>query len=198
MPRLFITMILIGCAALLGVFYLRPEWQRFQTLRREIAELEEIGVEFAALIANRDALLARINAISKENLGRADRMLPQGPRTADFLVSIEALTMQSGMALRRIDVVSPQEEKTDASARPGGATSGQPRPAAGATAPRTVQETKALPFSIQIAGSYEVLKKFLTGLERNLRLIDVENISFSAGEKGDIADVSIKAKTYYQ
>ncbi len=197
MPRIFIATILFAAALLSGLFYLSPEWDRFQTLRGEVAELEAISAEFDELIDNRDKLLSLVNSISKENLGRVDRMLPQGPHASDFLVSMEAITIENAIALRRIDLVSPEGEKSEPQAqRPG--TPGTPRPTGAAVSPRSVKETQALPFNLQVAGSYASFKKFLRGLERNLRLIDVEDISFSAGSKGEISDFTLKAKTYYQ
>lgn len=197
MPRIFIAIIFLAGAALLGVFYARPAWQRFHDLGREAAELEEISKEFDELIENRDDLLGRINAVSKDNLDRVDRILPQGPRASDFLVAMEALTTQNSMALRRIDLVSPEGakgEKSEASAR---SSPGQPKPAA-AAAPGPVKETQALPFNLQVAGSYTAFKKFLESMERNIRLIDVEGISFGASGKGEISEFTVKAKTYYQ
>ncbi|OGZ96737.1 MAG: hypothetical protein A3J10_03630 [Candidatus Sungbacteria bacterium RIFCSPLOWO2_02_FULL_54_10] len=198
MPRIFIAVILFAATLLLSVFYLRPEWDRFQTLRTDVAELEQISSEFDELIANRDKLLSLINSISKENLGRVDRMLPQGPHASDFLVSMEALTIQNSVALRRIDLVSPEGDKSDAQPQRTGAGQGTPRPAGAVSSPRPVKEVQSLPFNLQVAGSYASFKKFLADMERNLRLIDVENISFSASGKGEISDFTLKAKTYYQ
>ena len=203
MSRLFLTFIFLAGAFLLGVLYLRPEWQRFQDMGHELTELEEISREFDELIGSRDRLLGLINSISKENLERVDRMLPQGPHASDFLVSLEALTVQSGMALRRIDLVSPEGERKSEALVPragaGGAAAGQPKPGGpGVAPPRAAKETQTLPFNLQVAGSYGALKKFLESTERNLRLIDVEGISFSASGKGEASEFTIKAKTYYQ
>lgn len=207
MPRALVSAILIAAALLLGLFYVSPEWTRFQNLKGQVAELEEISSEFDELIADRDKLLSLVNSISKDNLARVDKMLPQGPHASDFLVSMEALTIQSGMVLRRIDLVSPEGGKTETQPTPSrggatpGATTGAPRPAAGGTTNRTppaAKEMQELPFNLQVAGSYAGFKKFLAALERNLRLIDVEDVSFTASGKADSFEYTVKATTYYQ
>ena len=198
MPRIVIAVILFIAAILLGVFYLRPEWDRFQGLKSDIAELEAISGEFDELIANRDHLLSLINSISKENLSRVDRLLPQGPHGSDFLVSMEALTIQNAIALRRIDLVSPDADRSEAQPQAISAAPGTPRPSGAASSPRAAKEVQTLPFNLHIAGSYAGFKKFLQGLERNPRLINVENISFSASSKGEISEFTLKAETYYQ
>lgn len=199
MPRIFITFILFAAAILLGVLYVRPEWERFGQLQAEITELEEVSREFDELIQNRETLLSLMGAVSKENLGRVERMLPQGPHASDFLVSMESLALANGVVLRRIDLVSPQVKEGQSSAQPRAGAATSPRPQAKAAAPQAPADAaQSLPFNLQVAGSYEAFKKFLASLERNLRLIDVDDISFSASGKGDIGDFTMKAKTYYQ
>jgi Tfp pilus assembly protein PilO len=193
MPRIFITIFFVAASILLGFFYARPEWRRFRALSQETAELEETSGEFDALIANRNKLLETVNSISKSDLDRLDRILPQGPRTSDFLIALEVLAAENGVSLRRIDLVTPDVEKSE----PFGRTLGQPRPSGAAALPGPKEGAEALPFSVQVAGSYGAFKKFLASLEYNVRLIDVEDISFSA-DKGDNSEFSLKAKTYYQ
>ncbi len=200
MPRLFVSISFCIAAALIVAFYVRPEWTRLSTLEREIADLEEMSKEFDELIANRDSLLERVNLITKENLDRLNRILPQRAQTSEFLVALEALALDSSTALRRIDLTTPAEAKPQAQ----GITQGlpQPRPVSGAPAaaqPKESEKSKDLPFTIQIVGSYASMKQLLVRLEKNLRLIDVENISFNAPGKTQTEplDFLIRAKTYY-
>lgn len=199
MPRLLIAVIFLAAALILGFGYVRPEWRDFQALGSQIGEIEEISREFDELIANRDQLLDKVNTISKEDLARLDRMLPSGPHASDFLTAIEAITIEGGVALRRIDLASPEAAKTEAPpVRPGASPQLQPRPASALAPTRELRETSVLPFSVQVSGSYPAFKNFLAGMERNMRLIDVEDISFNSGGKAEIIDFSVKAKTYYQ
>ena len=189
-------------ALALGFFYTLPAWQRFGALGGDAAALAAASVEFDQLIANRDNLFDLINGITKENLERLDQIFPQGAHASDFLVAVEALTKESATALRRIDLVSPSSGSAGTE-KPGTQVSSQPRPT---TAPAGAQKkekaqtiAQELPFSLQIVGSYENFKKFLLNTERNLRLIDVDEISFSAtGKRDEPMEFTLKAKTYYQ
>jgi len=210
MSKIVTALIFFIAAIVLGFFYTLPAWQQFGTLGSDIAQLGNASTEFDQLIANRDNLVNLINGITKDNLARLDQVFPQGAHAADFLVSLEALTTQNTMALRRIDLVSPSVGGAGASAGSGGQASSQPRPTTaavpGGAASAGAQKTQKapalgqeLPFSVQIAGSYDNFKKFLIATERNLRLIDVDEISFSAsGKKDDSVEFTLKAKTYYQ
>ena len=197
MSRLFLTIAFFTAAIVMALFFLRPEWQRSRTIGQEAGELEEISKEFDELIANRDQLLDRINSITKDNLTRLDLILPQGPSASQFLVAMEALALENGVALRRIDLVSPDTERAEVPAR-GGPSQPRPGSVSAQTPARESKDAETLPFNIQISGSYDSFKKFLASVERNLRLIDVDEIVFGASGKAELLDFSIKAKTYYQ
>lgn len=208
MSRIITALIFLLAAVALGFFYTLPEWQRFQALGRDSADLAQVSSEFDKLIANRDSLLDQINSITKDNLDRLDSVFPQGPHTSELLVALEALTVENNMALGRVDLVSP--DTSTPSAAPASRPASQPRPAAPAAAGATAGQTQRqatgevagaqeLPFSIQVAGTYLNFKKFLASVEKNLRLINVDGVSFGASGKGDEAlGITVKAKTYYQ
>lgn len=212
MSKIVTALIFFLAAIVLGFFYTLPSWQRFGALGGEVTALAAASEEFDQLIANRDNLINLINGITKDNLERLDAIFPQGAHASDFLVAVEALTTESTMALRRIDLVSPSSggQGTEKS----GAPAGQPRPTTtvgmagaagsgattnGAKRSEKVPGAQELPFSVQVAGTYENFKKFLVNTERDLRLIDVDEISFSAsGKKDESIEFTLKAKTYYQ
>jgi Tfp pilus assembly protein PilO len=49
---------------------------------------------------------------------------------------------------------------------------------------------------LKLSGSYPSLKNFLVALEKNSRIIEVENISFSVPKEGDLFDFGITIKVY--
>ena len=196
----------------MAVFYVRPQWTQLSDMDRRISDLAAVSMQYDDLIKNRDALLASINSISKENLDRVDSALPLGAHASEFLVSLESYTVGNAVSLKRVDLVSPSGEKKSSSSAPAASgqtgeskTAGtpvpsQPKPAAGSTAsPKPESSVAELPFSVEVSGSYDALKKFLSALEHNIRLIDVSDISFNAPAKaGDPMSFTLKAKTYYQ
>ena len=205
---LFSIIFLIG-ALIIGVFYAWPQWTQLSDTSRAIDGLTAVSRQYDDLIKNRDALLASINSISKDNLDRLDQALPLGANASEFLVALESYTTSNGVVLKRVDLTSAVEgAKPSASPAPASGTRpvqnpapSQPKQQPGILGTISSGGEKAvgeLPFSIEVAGSYSALKKFLAGLERNIRLIDVSEISFAAPTKADDPmDVTLKAKTYY-
>ena len=210
---LFSIVFLIG-AVIVGVFYAWPQWTQLSLTSRAIDDLTAVSKQYDDLIKNRDALLASINSISKENLDRLDQALPLGSNASEFLVALESYTASNGVALKRVDLASPAEEAKPSAAVPSASAprpvqnpvpfqpkpQSNPQPAIFASASSGGEKAIGeLPFSIGVSGSYSALKKFLGGLERNIRLIDVSEISFSSPAKADESmDVTLRAKTYYQ
>lgn len=202
----FIAAFVFFLAALgIGFFYALPEWRRFQGISTQLAQLEAASKELDSLIENRDNLLNLINGITKEDLNRVDQVLPEGARASDFLVAVETLTAASNMGLRRIDIVSPPKASIVV---PGNPQAALPRAGAGADTGAAILEAaregagdipgvQALPFTVEVSGSYENFKKFLAALEKNLRLIDIEQTNFVSGGQDDALAFTLRAKTYY-
>lgn len=192
MPRIFVSILLLFGAAIIGLAYLAPEWREFREIRKEVQNLTNTSAELDNILQNRDALVKTINAISQNDLARIDKTLPQGPRTSDFMVTLERMAAERGVILRRVDLASFSQPQTP--------ESGQPRPG-GAIGGETLAEfhrVKGLPVSFTVQGSYESFRNFLEDLEKHIRLIDLEEISFSSPGSTSRIDFSLKARTYYQ
>lgn len=205
MSRLIIASVFFLSALGIGFFYALPEWRRFQGLGVELAQMEAASKELDSLIENRDNLLNLINGITKENLDRVDQVLPEGARASDFLVAVETLTAINSMGLRRIDLVSPAKAPV---ITPGNPQAALPRSGADAESRAAILEAareeegdipgvRALPFTVEVTGSYENFKKFLLALEKNLRLVDIEQINFASDGRSETTGFTLKAKTYY-
>lgn len=190
MARIFISIILLFGAAVIGLFYLGPEWRTFQGLRGRLEELTATSIELDALAQNRDELVSQINSLSQRDLARIEKAVPQGTQGAEFLVSLEAFAVQRGLLLKRVDLASLAEAERSGSA--------QPRPSGLIAVPSAAGGVKELPISLNVQGSYQNLKAFLNDLEMNLRITDVEELSFTAPARPGIFDFSLKLKTYYQ
>lgn len=201
MPRIFVTIVLIVVTIAIAVFYLGDELAKFSNIRKEIDELSKISVELDELTKDRDRLVETINSLSQEDLTRISQAIPLGPKAADMMVLMENLTISHSMVLNRIDLAGFTAVKTGES---GGAVPTQPRPGTlSSFKPKSNVSVKDFPLSMNVGGTYETFKEFLRDIEHNLRIVDIEDLSFSAsggvaGNKSPTVDFSIKAKTYYQ
>jgi len=59
-----------------------------------------------------------------------------------------------------------------------------------------IKEIKEMNFELGLSGSYSSFKNFLSILERSSKLIEIEKISFSVGEKEKPWDFNLGIKVY--
>lgn len=177
MPRSIVALALFAIAGLAGYFGAFAQWEEIAIVQQEITRLQALSEELTALAEERDRLLAAYNAIPEADLANLRLMIPASPETARTLVDFEAFARQSNVVLERVDFLNPAS--------------------ASALAPAEVREANAIPIAIAVRGRYEGFHSFLSSLERNLRLIDVTNISFSGGEAQTLP-VSLQGKVYYR
>ena len=91
MSRTILAIVFLIAAIVLGVFYVSPQWTQLSDTGRQVSDLAAVSQQYDDVIKNRDALLASINSISKENLDRLDDALPLGPNASEFLVALRVI-----------------------------------------------------------------------------------------------------------
>lgn len=178
---------------MIGVFYLRPEWGRFQELRVSTERLQQLSSEFDELIKNRDAFVDLINTVSKTDLDNIDKALPKGSQAGEILVTLENLVGKHGIVLQSIGLTGGREPASKVSSTPsiGSASS------VSVTTPAPV--IKEFPVDLSITGSYESLKNFLLEIEKNLRITNAVSLSFGSFARPDEKiNFSLRVKMYYQ
>lgn len=191
MARSILIILLLLGTALIGFFYLRPGWEEFQVIRKNNADLENLSVELDELISGRDILLQKINSVSKENLDKIEKALPQNAQIADFLVFLEELSNKHALKLNA------SFEGT--SETRGRVTSDQPRPGGALPIQGGEDTIRELTGGISIAGPYETLQSFLADFEKSLRITDIMNMSFSSpSDQKNQFQFSLNLKSYYK
>ncbi|GEM_PF-2783064 len=125
--------------------------EELQAAEQELADLKELSNTM-------DSMSVELNNVRSS--------LPAGEDISDLLANLEAIAVYSGVTFDSISV----------------ATSGEQ------TAIATTGEEVATPagvnrinLAISVTGGYQNLKKYLHGIEQNLRIIDVNSISISEG-----------------
>ena len=94
-----------------------------------------------------------------------------------FLNYLQKITSENGLILKSYSypsVSSPTPKETETKER----------------------EIKEIHFSLNVSGSFDSFKNLLSVFERSSKLIELEKISFSASEKGEISDFTVGIKVY--
>lgn len=178
MSRIITTIIFLAAAVAFFWLWTMPLFNDISALDAEKASLDNALAKSKELQTLRDNLLSQYNAISQDDLGRIDKLLPQQLESGDLITTIENRAKFHNLLLKNINISKVPQ-------------SGDSGEAFGALS----LPYKSMPLSFVVSGRYDSFSSFLTELEKNLRLIDVEALSFSAGG-GESHEFSINTKTY--
>lgn len=178
MSRLGVAILLLLLAAAAVFFVVVPQWRNTSSIRAEIARLQSLSEELNGLAADRDALTQQYNAIPEADLAKIRLLTPRGPSTSQALVEFESLAKKDNLLLKQVDFSG-----TDNGS---GASLGLP----------SELLYHSIPLTLSLSGAYENFRLFLSGLERDIRLTDVEGIDFGSGQGTTILSITLKGKVY--
>lgn len=177
--RSIIAIIFIALAGLVFYIFTIPYLNDIKAAKTELAAFNDALKNSKKIQARRDELLQTYNAIPSDTLDKLKKLLPSSVSGIKFIVEVEDMVKRHGLILKTIDIVEPKKDDKGVQA-------------AEVTTPYGV-----VPVAISVSGSYSSFLSFLEDMTKNLRLVDITNLSFTSGEV-DSYQFNIKASTYYQ
>ncbi len=146
-------------------------------LQTEVGKYEEALNDIHEISAKRDILIAEKSKISEEDLTKLNKVLPDNVDNIKLVIDIKNIAEQNALTLKSI--------KLDTSNSSDSEKIGQNNDKYG---------TVGLSFSVN--STYENFQKFLTDLEKSLRLVEIKELSVS-GNDTSVYDFNVSLKTYW-
>lgn len=178
MIRFVVVILFLAIAVVLFFTQTKPQFNEIQALKIEKQSFDEAlqySREFQAL---KDDLLSRYNAISTDDLKRLDKILPSDFSSGVLITTLEDRAKNRGLLLKKIDITEEkagQSESFQVGALP--------------------SPFRTFGLTLVFSGPYTTFLSFLDDLEKSVRIIDVDQIDFTAGAN-NIIEFKIVAKTY--
>lgn len=173
-----ITSILLFLGGIALIFWTaKPLWQEISSLQQERNVVSGTLSDLKNLENVRDDLLSKYNSIAKSDLEKLNQILPQSSDTGGALVSLERIAQDRGIRLKKVEFKTDVDNKVKV-----------------IQSPNSMFNT--LDLSFIISSSYDLFKSFLDAIERNSRIIDITNISFSVGQT-NLFEFIVQADVYY-
>jgi Tfp pilus assembly protein PilO len=188
----FYASIIILLSIFWASFFAYPQYQKLNSLKKEIFEKEKE-------LSSQEKYFENLQKTAEElkkyetTLSKIDSALPQNPSLPDLLNFIQKASSQSGLSLKNISpaVISPLEKATPS------VNIGSVGEAVGGAPSERYGEIKTMKINLLLVGSYSNFKNFLSLLEKSARLIDVEEISFALSkEETGLFNFSLTVKVY--
>ena len=167
---------------------------------KEVSLLKQNGSTFEQALNNskqfeqaRDAINARYQSFSREDIERLRLLLPDTVDNVRLVIDIENIAKNSGPVFKKVTYDAKESIKAKTVTTPQVApkqTTSQDTPTTQPTAPSqptrlgTVAEDNkpygSFSVSFTVQGPYDQFIQFLKTLERSLRIVDVTSITFSS------------------
>ena len=189
--RLFTPIALLVISIGTFILYVNPAYQALGTLRTQAADYNEALNNSKILQTIRGTLSDKYKSMSPEDLARLNKLLPDNVDNIKLILEIQRIASTYGMTLQNVKFDT--TEKPVTSTQAGFVTAG-----AAQSAPKKDYGVFPLEFSTQ--GSYSNFVSFMSDLEKSLRIVDVQAITFtsSATQAGsDTYKYDFKINTYW-
>ncbi len=183
MGRFIFPIILIAIAAISYFTFIDPHYTQVKALRVQLDSYNKALSNERQLEAIRNDLTERRNAMSSSDIERLERLLPDNVNNVGLILDLNALGQPLGMQIQNVKF-EVQNKAT----------------AAGQDQKQAAQDKKDYGvFNIEFStiGTYPNFVSFLAQLDKSLRMIDVQSISFSSTDDRSVYRYDFKVKTYW-
>lgn len=182
--RLILSLIMFIASGAGIIFFIIPEYQSIQDLRTEKADYNQILTNARKLQEQRNKLVDKYNAFEPTALGKLTTMLPTTPENVKLILELDAVARQYGMILQNVKIEDATKETQTTAARAGQAPANP--------------DIGTLKITFSLAGPYNGFVSFVKTVERNLRIVDFQKVSFtSVDETKSIYQYTVDIKTYW-
>ncbi|HVV38916.1 MAG TPA: hypothetical protein VHD31_01160 [Candidatus Paceibacterota bacterium] len=181
MTRLFIPIILIVSAIALFAVWTNPTYEGTKSIQAKVGSYDDALNKSQELRTVRDEKVAAFNTFSATDKARLERVLPDNVDNIHLIIDINSIAARHGLALKNVQL----GEISDGSSAPSNLAVGASGEAIG-----------SISLGFTVSASYDNFLLLLQDIEHSLRVIDVEKISFTAGDKG-LSDYTLSIRTYW-
>lgn len=162
--------------------FIVPNYHAISGIRAQEADYNTILANARTLQTERNALVEKYNAFTPSELSSINTMLPNNPQSVNLILELNAVASQYGMVLQNVKV---NNSTTTAGTTPTAGTSSNPNIG-----------TLSIEFSMQ--GTYSGFTSFIKTIERSLRIIDVQKVTFAVtNQKTATYQYTVDINTYW-
>jgi len=179
MGRILVTIIFLGASVMLLIGPVTNIWAEVNDLLDEREEFNEALINSRKLQDLRDELLEEYNSISSDDIEKLDVILPQRADVVKLVVDVEGMAESSGLLITNVGLSGVDDQKKVVSDNQNGS------------------QFNSFHIDLHLAGSYKAFLSFLGSLEKSLRIIEIEEITFSSGDI-DLYKFDVKIKSYWK
>lgn len=181
--RLIFSILMLGASIAGFALFVVPQYSEISALRAQAADFNQVLANARTLQEQRNRLVEKYNAIDPILRAKLDTMLPRNPENVKLILELDNIAKQYGMALQNVKIEDTAADAQAAVVRPG------------ATAANGELGTLKITFSL--SGPYSGFTSFISTMEKSLRIVDVEKVTFTALDEKQNYQYTVGVKTYW-
>ena len=175
-----------------------PWYSQVQELKVDVAAYNAALNSSASLEKTQQDLLTAYESVTPADMDRLNRFLPSSINNIEYILEIEQIANLHNMPIKNVKFGSVQVG--DGTTTPDG--SGQAQGVVVASDPANQKKYGVFPLEFTTQGNYESFLGFLKDLEYNLRVTDIQSISFEVPQvtkdnPGTSYDYTFDVNTYW-
>ena len=180
----FLVPILMFLGAV-GIFfgYITGNYEGIKTLRADAAQYDEALEKSAELKSVRDRLNATYRTFSPGDIEKLLTLLPDNLDNIRLALDLDAIASVNNLKVTDLALEDEGEES--------------PEPPLGEVVESETLTLGTALLTFEVEGTYANLVAFLTDLEKNLRIVDIVDLTFIEGEEGVAQRYTIGIRMYW-
>lgn len=168
MFKIILSIVLFVVSGGLLFAYASPAYTKTQTILEEVAQYSEANSKVREVQELRNALAAKYQLLSPQNIARLQSMLPDHVDNVKLVLDIDGIAERRGIRIGNV-VARNEDNKT---AAPGAVV-----PSLGIdSALGDTQQYKSLVLEFNVVASYSDFVLFMRDLEQSLRIVDLVSL----------------------
>jgi Tfp pilus assembly protein PilO len=175
------TLLLIS----VGLFYTftMPQWAKIGGLQAQADTYKSVLANVSELEAKRDQLLVQYKNIPPAQIAELEKILPDNVDTVTLALNLDSIASHYGISLKKVETTT----------QPPGSQSGNAVVLASDTSSSPYQTVYV---NFEFISTYDNFRKFIGDLEKSLRIVDIQSVSFKVGTN-NLYDYTVSVQTYW-
>lgn len=181
--RLILSLLMVVASIGGFVGFIVPQYKATQALRVQAADYNKILDNARTLQEERNKLVTKYNTFDQSLLAKLNAMLPRNPENVKLILELDSIAKQYGVSLQNVKIEDASNDAQTA-VRPG-------------TAPVNT-DIGTLRITFSVAGTYQGFTNFIRTVEKSLRIVDIQKITFTAlDDTKSTYQYTVGIKTYW-
>lgn len=162
--------------------FIVPHYNTVSELRTQKADYNQVLANARKYKEERNALVKKYNSFDQVKIGQLATMLPNNPDNMKLILSLQSVASQYGLVLQNVKTEDTADTTT----------------AAGRVTNSASSDLGSLTINFSVVGSYTSFTNYIRTLEKSLRMIEIQKVSFSATDpKTQNYQYTVSVKTYW-